>query len=267
MSKKKKKVAKKKAGKKRAPQRKPQQVVIRVQAQTLPAVIPTTTDLAEPIRDGKSLSIPKTWLSEKQITRMVEQTPAKYVYQRPGKGGGKWDYVSVSYVQRVLDYCFGFNWDFNIVEHGKEQDHVWVRGRLTVKSPDGKYTITKEQFGRSEVKHKKDSKEMLDYGNDLKAASSDALKKCASMLGIARDIYGKTDYKQESGKEPRNPSVSRETPDIVPDEQGIELVCHGAGKGGCPNGADISREEYDFSKKMYGKPLCRDCQKVAPRKK
>lgn len=256
-----KKAGKKKAVKKAKAQVKRHEIVVRVNAQPM---VPTTTDLAEPIRDGRSLSIPKTWLSEKQITRMVEKTPPQYVYQRPGKGGGKWDYVSVSYVQRVLDYCFGFNWDFQIVEHGREADHVWVRGRLTVKSPDGARSITKEQFGRSEVKYQKNSKVMLDYGNDLKAASSDALKKCASMLGIARDIYGKTDYKQESGNEPRNPDAPQlqtAHQDVVPEDDAVELVCHGTGKSGCGN--DLTRQEYDYSKKIYGKPLCREHQKEA----
>ena len=37
---------------------------------------------------------------------------------------------------------------------------------------------------------------MLDYGNDLKAATTDALKKCASELGIASDIYGANEFKE-----------------------------------------------------------------------
>ena len=37
---------------------------------------------------------------------------------------------------------------------------------------------------------------MLDYGNDLKAAATDALKKCASELGIASDIYGSEEFKE-----------------------------------------------------------------------
>jgi hypothetical protein len=40
-----------------------------------------------------------------------------------------------------------------------------------------------------------------------------------------------------------------------------ELVCHGIGKSGC--GEDLTQQEYDYSKKMYGKPLCREHQKQA----
>lgn len=42
--------------------------------------------------------------------------------------------------------------------------------------------------------------------------------------------------------------------------------CHGAHKGGCGN--DLTKQEFDYSKKLYGKPLCRECQKEAtPAKK
>lgn len=237
-------------------------VVVRVQSQNLPAVVPTTTDLSEPIREGKKLTIPKTWLSEKQITRLVETTPPQYVYKRPAKGGGTWDYVTVSYVQRVLDYAFGFNWDFEILEHGKEADHVWVKGKLTIRNPEGTMQIVKSQFGRSEVKHKS-SGGNLDYGNDLKAAASDSLKKCASMLGIARDIYGKTDYKAESGREPRpitpkdNGAMSVSKEEVA---SGLSYECHGAHKSGCPHGSEVDQRTADYSKKVYGKILCRPCQ-------
>lgn len=236
------------------------EVVVRV---AQPEMLPTTTDLAEPIRDGKSLTIPKTWLSEKQITRLVEKTPPQYVYQRPAKGGGKWEYVTVSYVQRVLDYAFGFNWDFEIVEHGKEADHVWVLGKLVVRNPQGTMTITKTQFGRSEVKHKRGDQGMLDYGNDLKAAASDALKKCASMLGIARDIYGKTDYKAESGNEPRESTAQISAPAAEETSQ-AQIECHGINyREGCPVEGMLSEPEANYSKQVYGKVLCRHCQKSA----
>ncbi|MCH7679477.1 hypothetical protein IID10_08945 [candidate division KSB1 bacterium] len=107
------------------------------------------------------------------------------------------------YVKKVLNYAFGFNWDFEVVEHGKEENHIWVLGKLTVKGFDNKTKsegrISKMQFGRSEVKMKKTGG-MLDFGNDLKAACTDSLKKCASEFGIASDIYGKNEFK-DIGKE------------------------------------------------------------------
>lgn len=44
-----------------------------------------------------------------------------------------------------------------------------------------------------------------------------------------------------------------------------DYVCHGATKGGC--GSDLTKQENDYSVKIYGKPLCRDCQKLSTPKK
>ena len=126
---------------------------------------------------------------------MLQRTPKAHIYTRPAKGGGTWEYVTGTYVKKILNYVFGFMWDFSIVDKGREGDMMWVQGRLTVKTKDGR-TISKEQFGRAEMKKKKDGTGYLDYGNDLKAATTDALKKCASDLGIASDIYGKEEFKE-----------------------------------------------------------------------
>jgi len=40
-----------------------------------------------------------------------------------------------------------------------------------------------------------------------------------------------------------------------------DYVCVGAMKGGCGN--DITKQEAEYSKKLYGKHLCRVCQKLA----
>jgi len=151
-------------------------------------------------------------IKEKQLLFILQRTPKQHIYQRKAKGGGYWDYVTGVYVKKVLNYCFGWMWDFEIKEHGKEEDLVWVLGRLTIKNQKGEVMIVKEQFGRADIKFKNEYKTIkgqkvkvktnkpLDYGNDLKAAATDALKKCASELGIASDVYGKQEF-QEIQKE------------------------------------------------------------------
>lgn len=237
-------------------------------------VIPTTTDLAEPVRDGKKLTIPKTWMSERQLTFMLQRTPKEQVYRRKGKGGQTFDYVTGSYITKALNYAFAWNWDFEIVEHGKEQDHVWVLGRLTVRGTKPGETITKTQFGRSDVKQLK-SGGNVDYGNDLKAAATDAMKKCASMLGFASDIYGKGDYKAESGQEPIPSNTPRlavpTSPQAHYEEPAVQMgqkspaasepmfedhICQYLGRGGC--GRDLTKAEAEYSKRVYGRELCKE---------
>jgi len=88
-------------------------------------------------------------------------------------------------------------WNFEVLEHGKEGGQVWVLGKLTINTNKGE--IIKTQFGRADIKIWKGTKNPLDYGNDLKAAATDSLKKCASELGIASDIYGQEEFKEIQG--------------------------------------------------------------------
>lgn len=137
-------------------------------------------------------------LNQDQVQKIFNSTPARYKYRRPAKGGGEWTYIRASYVRRVLDSLFGFNWDFEVETSLSEAFEVAkltkvcvVKGTLVGRvKHDGKWVeIKKTQFGRSEVKFKKNSSEPLDFGNDMKAATSDALKKCASLLGVGADVY------------------------------------------------------------------------------
>jgi len=145
-----------------------------------------------------ALSLVPAPLRQNQLLMILQKTPKNHIYRRPAKGGGEWEYVTGVYVKKALNYIFGWMWDFEIKEHGREKgeegDLVWVLGRLTIKDKSGKPMIIKEQFGRADVKFKRGTKIPLDFGNDLKAAATDALKKCASELGIASDIYGKNEF-------------------------------------------------------------------------
>lgn len=148
--------------------------------------------------DIKQVTRTQSLLNENQIQKIWNSTPERYKYSRPAKGGGNWTYIKSSYVRKVLDSVFGFNWSFDIETSLSEAFDVAkltkscvVKGVLTcrVKS-DGQWVdLKKTQFGRSDVKFKKDSQEPLDFGNDMKAATSDALKKCASLFGIGADVY------------------------------------------------------------------------------
>lgn len=255
------------------------ELVVRVQPQPI-LPVPTSDEIAQPISEGKALAIPKTWISEKQILRIVQRTPEQYVYTRPAKGGGlqrtRWKYVTGNYIEKVLNFTFGWMWDFEVLSHGVEGGVIWVQGKLTVKD-DKSHTITKTQFGRAEVKMRRDGKGMLDFGNDLKAATTDALKKCASMLGIASDIYGSAEYKQETGNEVRD---TQQTPPPAPkttvapvQAEATLLPGQVTGPDGKPtwlcskDDEEISDQEAKFSKRVFGKYLCIPHQKEAKAKK
>lgn len=133
-------------------------------------------------------------LNEKQLQFLFKKTPPKFVKSRPARGGGNWDYVSGGYVRKVLNLIFGFNWDFEVISEQVIGREVVVKGKLTCVSQRG--TITKMQFGSKEIIYKKGTTDPLSIGNDFKAAATDALKKCASMLGIAADVYDPQEFKE-----------------------------------------------------------------------
>lgn len=149
----------------------------------------------------------KSILNQNQIQKLWNSTNPKYKYSRPAKGGGQWTYVKASYVRKVLDSVFGFNWDFDVetslaeaYEVAKVTGTCIVKGTLTGRVWfDGNWvSISKTQFGRADVKFKKelqDGQRMpLDFGNDMKAAVSDCLKKSASLMGIASDVYEEAEF-------------------------------------------------------------------------
>jgi len=131
------------------------------------------------------------------IEQVAKKTDLIWVEQTQLRGG-IFNTVEIGYVEFELHRRFPL-WDFEIVEDKQIDGQIVVKGKLTVKSPDGKMTITKMQYGSSEVKKFADllpngqknpkAGEMIDLANDYKAAASDALKKCASLLGIAFDVY------------------------------------------------------------------------------
>lgn len=142
-------------------------------------------------------------LNAGQLKMILKKTPAQYVKQRPAKGGGQWSYVTGGYIKKCLNLMFGWDWDFEIISEQVQYGEAIVKGRLTCRS-NGKQ-IVKMQFGNKDVVYRKQTAEEiankaekipLSIGNDLKAAATDCLKKCAAEIGIAADIYNAEDFKE-----------------------------------------------------------------------
>src|SRR6478672_2204901 len=150
-------------------------------------------------------------LSEAQVDFLMQRTPKREIKMRQGRGGLQFAYVEHGYVTERLNLVFGFNWDFDIVDKQILDDEVIVEARLTVRTPGGQ-TIVKTQFGGAEIKrHASGAKSgrPLSIADDYKAAASDALKKCASLLGIGLDLYGRDrpgDAAPEEAPRPAGPA-------------------------------------------------------------
>lgn len=141
-------------------------------------------------------------LTPRQNEIVLAPTPQAMVKSKPGRGGRKVSYVEGGYVVSVLNAAFSpLGWDFEIVEHGESnrsteksaEGEVWVKGKLTIIDHKQGFRVSKTQFGQHPI-HKN-----VPIGDAYKAAATDCLKKCASLLGIALDVYWGQDEAPKTG--------------------------------------------------------------------
>lgn len=124
---------------------------------------------------------------------LTQATPTAEIRTRQGKGGRSFPYTDPAYVIRTLNLAFGWDWSFeadneDIFYVNDKPFEAKVRGRLTVHTGDK--TIVKVQYGCQPIEFQKNNPDMpVSLGDAYKGAASDALKKCASLLGVALDLY------------------------------------------------------------------------------
>ncbi|CAK0779094.1 hypothetical protein CCP2SC5_880009 [Azospirillaceae bacterium] len=144
-------------------------------------------------------------VTKRQIDLLARKTPDKYIKERRGRGGQIFKYVEGHYIISVLNAVFGFNWDVEIVDKliDIQNDNIAMAVRLTVRFASGQ-SVSKTAWGGSDIKRLKESRAMVDLADDLKSAETDALKKAASMLGVAWDVYsGQADIRDADEPLPR----------------------------------------------------------------
>jgi hypothetical protein len=101
------------------------------------------------------------------------------------RGGVQLTYVSGEQVVRRLNEVLGVSgWSFRVLRHdiNAEADEAWALGELVAEIGDR--TVVRQQFGSQKLKRSRSTGAPLDIGFDLKGAATDAMKKCASLLGV-----------------------------------------------------------------------------------
>lgn len=148
--------------------------------------------LPVPYEQTKELPIA---LNEAQRAIVFGKTPIGEIFWRKVRGGTKVPYVQGHYVTGVLNEAFGHNWDEEYTydtdaKTAIEIGQVLVHCRLTVRVGDK--VVRKSASGGAEIdRYSTGPKKgkIISLSDDFKSAETDALKKCASKLGIARDVY------------------------------------------------------------------------------
>lgn len=108
--------------------------------------------------------------------------PPEQIKQRAGQGGKQLNYLEThSVIARLNEGCDA--WDFSVEKYEIFDEEVIVLGKLVIES-----SVTKSAFGGSSITRDRDGK-AASIADDLKAAASDALKKCASLVGIGLELW------------------------------------------------------------------------------
>jgi len=121
-------------------------------------------------------------LSSKAFDVVSRPIPTEQIKKRPGKAGMEFSYITPDFVIDTLNEAFEHRWDTKIVYQGVHDVVVVVGLRLTVHDEAGN-SIEKEQFGSCEITRG------LGVGEAFKGATSDAMKKCATLLGVGLELY------------------------------------------------------------------------------
>jgi hypothetical protein len=136
-------------------------------------------------------------VSEAQYSVISGTTPEYAIRYKP-RAGRLMAYVPHGYVRSVLNRAFGFDWDYKVLDcysgmpfftaEISGDTHVTVMGELTVRIRHPQTleivtSITKTSTGSQVMRTG------MEFGDAVKGAESDALKRCGLALGIAQDLY------------------------------------------------------------------------------
>lgn len=139
------------------------------------------------------------------ISKMLEEPfDQSIIKTRPGNFGQTLAYVSGNEYIKKLNAALGGNWGFEIVEHNINETEVLVLGKLTCLNG----LVVKMAFGGSSITLNKETGEIVSIVDDLKAASTDALKKAASLLGVGLHLYEENGQNTEKGNGKESQSKS-----------------------------------------------------------
>jgi hypothetical protein len=107
------------------------------------------------------------------------------VKQREGNFGQILDYLEGNAVIQRLNEALDGNWSWEVIEHQVKEEcsEVIVLGKLSASG------VVKCQFGSSKITRNRQTGEMVSLSDDIKAATTDALKKCATLLGVGLYLY------------------------------------------------------------------------------
>jgi hypothetical protein len=141
-----------------------------------------------------------------QAKSVIERPlPQEKIKQRPGKAGMTYDYVTPDFIIRLLNEAFDYRWGTVVTHREMVNDTAVVELQLTVWDADNN-AIIKTQFGSCDVGRG------MGPGEAFKGAASDAMKKAATLLGVALELYNDDEAPKQQFQKPAVPARPPVTP-------------------------------------------------------
>ena len=100
-------------------------------------------------------------------------------------GGFQPAYIPITAILHRLNASCGLAWSFSIRQWQVAGAEIVVLGELTV------FGVARQQFGHA-LMRMHDGQPAC-FGYDLKAAASDAIRKCASLFGVGAQVYARNE--------------------------------------------------------------------------
>jgi len=136
------------------------------------------------------------------VGALLRPFPNDKIKERPGHNGKALSYIEGHEVVLRLIDVFGLAWSFRVLEKDIGNQQVIVLGELRVGD------TVKQAFGGSDITRSRDGGNSISVADDLKSAATDALKKCATLFGVALHLYGDgtTTHHSDNGAPQPTPS-------------------------------------------------------------
>ena len=135
---------------------------------------------------------------EVDLAKLRAPFPKDAIKDRKGAGGKKFDYVEThTVIHRLNSACP--SWDFRLTRFEQVKDMYIATGELTIPGLGTRTGIGVQRVSDG-------------GGEDLvKGASSDALKKAATLFGVALELYG-PDYAEDATTRAERPTTPPQPP-------------------------------------------------------
>lgn len=141
-----------------------------------------------------------------QAKNVIERPlPKEKIKQRPGKAGMTYDYVTPDFIISLLNEAFDYRWSTNVFHQTMYGDTAVVGLNLSVWDAENN-CINKAQFGSCDVGRG------MGPGEAFKGATSDAMKKAATLLGVALELYGDDETPKSQFQKPTVPTKAPAPP-------------------------------------------------------